>query len=134
MLARRALIALLVASPLALGGCGGDDGPLLPGRALRVTLSEYRIAPQDVRVRAGRLTIVARNDGVLTHNVRVESEDQTDDNGDPLTFGGTDTAHPGETVRADVKLKPGRYRFACTIANHENLGQYGTLTVVDAGS
>lgn len=134
MLTRRALLSLLVALPLALAaGACGDDGPLVRGRALRVRLTEYRIDPQDVRVPAGRLTIVARNDGVLTHNVRVESADETDDNGDPLGFGGTDTAHPGETVRANVTLKPGRYRISCSIANHQNLGQYGELTVVKAG-
>ena len=27
-------------------------------------------------------------------------------------------------------LKPGRYRLACTISNHDNLGQYGELKVV----
>jgi len=29
-----------------------------------------------------------------------------------------------------VTLKPGKYRLLCTIANHDNLGQYGELKVV----
>jgi hypothetical protein len=31
--------------------------------------------------------------------------------------------------RDPITLKPGRYRLADTIGNHENLGQYGELTV-----
>jgi hypothetical protein len=29
-----------------------------------------------------------------------------------------------------VTLKPGKYRIVCTIANHDNLGQYGELKVL----
>jgi hypothetical protein len=29
-----------------------------------------------------------------------------------------------------VQLEPGKYRLVCTIANHDNLGQYGELKVV----
>ena len=32
-------------------------------------------------------------------------------------------------LNGTVVLKPGTYRLADTIANHENLGQYGTLIV-----
>jgi uncharacterized cupredoxin-like copper-binding protein len=42
----------------------------------------------------------------------------------------TPTAHPGDVVRTAVTLKPGKYRLVCTIANHDNLGQYGELKVV----
>jgi hypothetical protein len=28
-----------------------------------------------------------------------------------------------------VTLKPGKYRLVCTIANHDNLGQYAELKV-----
>ena len=30
------------------------------------------------------------------------------------------------------KVKPGKYRVVCTIANHDNLGQYGELKVQSA--
>jgi hypothetical protein len=35
-------------------------------------------------------------------------------------------------VRTAVTLKPGKYRLVCTIANHDNLGQYGELKVLPA--
>ena len=73
---------------------------------------------------------MAVNDGRLTHNLVVESI--TDDPTREVVYGRTDTAQPGQIVheRRRLVLKPGRYRLACTISNHDNLGQYGTLTVV----
>ena len=39
-----------------------------------------------------------------------------------------DTMQPGETGEPiKVTLTPGTYRLVCTIANHDDLGQYGTL-------
>jgi len=123
-------MAVLGAAAVA-AGCGGEPAAVtVPGSTLRVTLDEYRIQPQNVRMTAGRIHLVARNTGQLTHNLVVESI--TDDPTKEKVYGRTDTAHPGQTVteRDPITLKPGRYRLACTISNHENLGQYGTLTVV----
>jgi len=123
-------MAVLGAAAVA-AGCGGEPAAVTgPGSTLRVTLDEYRIQPQNVRMTAGRIHLVARNTGQLTHNLVVESI--TDDPTKEKVYGRTDTAHPGQTVteRDPITLKPGRYRLACTISNHENLGQYGTLTVV----
>lgn len=125
----RALLIAVCALALALTGCGGGGTDHVRGGRLELRLDEYRITPQDVRVSEGPLEITAVDDGVLTHNVKIESVDRTDAQGDPIVVGGTDTAHPGETVRATVQLTPGRYRMVCTIANHEDLGQYGTLVV-----
>jgi uncharacterized cupredoxin-like copper-binding protein len=77
-------------------------------------------------VRSGRVELVARNVGRLTHNLRVEvppgdPEEQTE----PLAT--TPTAQPGETVRVTVSLKPGTYRMRCSLANHDDLGMYGTV-------
>ena len=126
----RALMAVLGAAAVA-AGCGGEPAAVtVSGSTLRVTLDEYRIRPQNVRMTAGRIHLVATNTGRLTHNLVVESI--TDDPTKEVVYGRTDTAHPGQTVteRDPITLKPGRYRLACTISNHENLGQYGTLTIV----
>jgi plastocyanin len=124
-----ALMAVLGAAAVA-AGCGGEPAAVtVPGATLRVTLDEYRIRPQNVRMQAGRIHLVAVDKGRLTHNLVVESI--TDDPRKVVIYGRTDTAHPGQTVteRDPFVLKPGRYRLACTIANHDNLGQYGTLIV-----
>jgi plastocyanin len=123
-------MALVGAAAMA-AGCGGEPAAVaVPGSTLRVKLDEYRIQPQNVRMKAGRIHLVATNTGRLTHNLVVESI--TDDPTKQIVYGRTDTAHAGQTVteRDPIRLKPGSYRIACSIGNHENLGQYGTLTVV----
>lgn len=127
--AQRTLIcALVTVLTLGLAGCWGGETAVLQERVVTVTLDDYAIMPQDISVREGRVRFVASNAGRLTHNLRVEDPD---DQADPL--GGTDTAQPGETVRTTVDLEPGTYRLRCSLANHDDLGMYGTLTVRAAG-
>jgi plastocyanin len=116
---------------LALTACGEPAPVDVDGATLEVVLDDYRITPQNVRVRPGALPlrIVARNEGRLQHNVKVESLTQTDSQGTPILLGGTQSASPGHTAHATVRLRPGTYRLVCTIGNHDNLGQYGELVV-----
>ena len=87
-----------------------------------------------IKVREGAIRLQARNAGVLTHNVKVE--EATDEEGvTPQQFGGTKTMQPGEEApEVTIRLAPGRYRLACTIGNHDNLGQYAELQVTRAGA
>ncbi len=129
----RARLAVPVALALAsAAGCGGDDEPaVVPARTLTVALTEYRLDPQDVRVRAGRLRVVAVNRGTLPHNLHVVREDPEDRERTPDDLGGTPTAQPGDTRRHTFRrLRRGTYRIVCTVANHDDLGMRGTLEVV----
>ena len=119
---------LLVAA--ALGGCSGDPPVEIEGRELRLELDEYRITPQDVKITPGRLRIVATNVGRLTHNVKIVKINPDDREAPPIEIDGTRTAQPLDTESTTIEaLKPGEYRLACTIANHDDLGQYGKLIV-----
>jgi hypothetical protein len=125
---RLALPAVVVSAAL-VAGCGGEAKTVVDrDRILRLTLDEYRIVPERIHVAPGRIRIVARNVGRLTHNVVVERAGGSS-GAAPQVLARTATAHAGQTVTTSVTLAPGRYRLACTIANHENLGQYGTLSV-----
>jgi plastocyanin len=123
-------LAPALALAVALPGCGGGDPVPVDGRTLRLRLDEYRITPQDVRVDAGRLRIVATNVGRLTHNVKIVKEDPSDSEAPVEEVGGTRSTQPGESAAVTFRdLEPGEYRLACTIANHDDLGQYGSLVV-----
>jgi uncharacterized cupredoxin-like copper-binding protein len=122
---------LLALGAVAFAGCG--EGPAYVAdddAALQLTLDEYRIQPENIRVRAGRVHLVARNAGRLTHNLVVQEFDPPPGE-EPKEYARTDTAHPGETVseRHDLVLRPGKYRLVCSIANHDDLGQFGELKV-----
>ena len=135
--ARVALIAFAAVAGTAgavalLGGCGDDSKAVVDRDAtLRLRVDEYRIAPENVRTRAGRIHLVIHNTGRLTHNVAVETFSDSPETDSPVELGRTATAHPGETVseHGEITLKPGKYRIVCTIGNHDDLGQYGTLVV-----
>lgn len=124
----RAALTPLVALALGLGGCGGGDPVRRSDGTLRITVREYRLSPQDVSIPPGQVTLVVRNRGRLTHNVKVQAERRTA--GEiPEDVGGTRTAQPGRTTVRSLVLEPGRYRLACTVQNHDDLGMRGTLVV-----
>ncbi len=122
-----ALLAVLVLA-LALGGCGDDKVFRTDRPILRMTLDEYRVVPQSIVVKPGRMKFDVRNGGRLTHNLAIQIPDGPD--GKPVEINRTATMQPGERAEAiKVTLQPGEYRLVCTIANHDDLGQYATLKV-----
>jgi hypothetical protein len=126
----RATLACLLSAGALATGCGGDDAVVDRDAVLRLELTEYAVAPQELVTKAGQVRIVARNRGVLTHNIAVVTAPEPGE--DEVELGRTDTAFPGERVteREPIVLRPGRYRLICSIANHDNLGQYAELQVV----
>jgi uncharacterized cupredoxin-like copper-binding protein len=115
-----AIAAVIFALASVSSGCGhavmvGGD------RTLTVSLTEYRVVPQSVRVSAGSLTILVHNYGRLAHNLVVSQ------NG--LAAGATKPIWPGQSVQLTVTLTPGTYVMASNILSDEALGAYGTLTV-----
>ncbi|MCW3002396.1 MAG: hypothetical protein JWQ20_1694 [Conexibacter sp.] len=128
----RTLPALFLLGAATLVGCGGGPSYTHARAAvLRTNLDEYRISPENFEVPAGRIHLVATNTGRLTHNLAIVSFVQ-ETGVEPKQYGRTDTLHPGESgsEQAPITLKPGKYRLTCTIANHDDLGQYGELKVV----
>ncbi len=123
--------ACLATAVLVLGGCGEGKLVSTDRPILRITVDEYRIVPQNMKVRPGRIKIVVRNTGRLTHNLVIQVPPK--EVGDkPVEVPGARvmSMQPGETAEAiKVVLQPGTYRVVCTIANHDDLGQYGKLVV-----
>src|SRR4051794_1499784 len=124
---RRALPLLALA---LLAGCGSAKEVVATDGVVHVRAREYRLLPQKIRVTGPHIRLVFTDKGILTHNLKVFSTTEFDNEDKPLLLGGTKTAHPGETVSATIDLKPGTYRLACSIANHDDLGEHGQLIVL----
>jgi plastocyanin len=125
-----AVLAVVAAVVLPVASCGDEEPVEADGRELRVRLDEYRITPQNARVAEGRLRIVATNVGRLTHNLEVVKQDEDDLEERPVEIDGTRTAQPNESAAVTIEHLPaGEYRLICSIANHDDLGQYGKLIV-----
>jgi uncharacterized cupredoxin-like copper-binding protein len=96
--------------------------------AIGVAETEYRLTPANISPKkSGKHTIVARNNGKITHAIEVEGGGA----------GGKDVRSadiaPGQSATITVDLKAGKtYTWYCPIDGHKGLGMKGTITV--AGS
>ena len=62
----RVTLLLVALAALPVGGCGADVAyTRAPDGRVEVRLDEYRVLPERIEVRAGRITFVARNTGRL---------------------------------------------------------------------
>jgi len=118
----RTLTPLVLAlCALALAACGGSGAAVRePSGNFHVTLDDYLIRPQDLRVPSGRLTVTVANRGRLGHTLRI----RTKTGRNVLAF---QTLQPGESKTRSFKLSRGTYTMYCVLANHEELGMHGTL-------
>jgi plastocyanin len=118
----RTLIVLVLCA-LALAACGGSGAAVRePSGTFNVTLDDYLIRPQSIHVPSGKLNLTVTNRGRLGHTLRIRTK--TDRN--VLAF---TTIQPGESKTRSFKLSRGTYTMYCVLANHEELGMYGTLVV-----
>lgn len=125
-----AAIALLLAGGL-LSGCGtkGRTAVIADGHhELRLSLDEFNIRPRHSSVPPGRLKIVVRNDGVLTHNLVIVRGHRDAAGGDVVAS--IPTMQPGATGGPiKVALPPGEYTLMSTIMTQADLGMIATLRI-----
>ena len=115
---------ILVLCAVLLAGCGSSGAAVKPvSNRLAVTLDDYLIRPQSIAVASGgRLTLTVTNRGRLGHTLRIRTRKDRN----VLAF---TTIQPGESKSRTFKIGRGTYTMYCVLANHEELGMYGTLRV-----
>jgi plastocyanin len=129
-MSRAARLLPVLLAVAAVSGCNDDPEPIpVENQTIGLRLDEYRIMPQAVSAQAGELRLIMRNIGRLPHNVAIETipEIGSDDPVERLVL--TDTVHATYRTERTFTLEPGTYRLVCTIQNHDDLGQIGTLVV-----
>jgi plastocyanin len=115
-------LTALVLCALMLAACGGSGATVRErSGTFAVTLDDYLIRPQKLRVPSGELRVTVTNRGRLGHTFRIRGKSRN-----VLAF---TTLEPGESKTRSFKLKRGSYTMYCVLANHEELGMYGTLVV-----
>ncbi len=86
---------------------------------------EYRFDPGRIVVRAGgreaRLRIVLANRGSLAHNIHIREGERD--------LASTRSFPEGRRRSVSASLRPGSYRYVCTVGDHEELGMVGRLEV-----
>jgi plastocyanin len=136
-----AALALLLAT-LALVGCGssssgastttssshtaGASGSVASGGNHTLNLAAnqegvLRFNPSSASAAAGKLKINFTNDSPLAHNITIASASGAVLGATPTFVGGSRTL--------SLHLKPGTYKFYCSVPGHRQAGMEGTLTV-----
>jgi len=82
---------------------------------------ELKYNKTSLTAKAGNVSIDFTNMASLSHNVTVESSSGTVVGAIPTFQGGTKTL--------SLNLKPGTYKFFCSVPGHRMAGMEGTLTV-----
>jgi plastocyanin len=119
----RPLLATLLGAGALLAACAPGGPPARPaGGRLAVVLDDFSVSPQEIAVRRGSLVLDVSNVGRLGHNLVLERG--------PQELASMKTLKPGQHGTLTLHLRRrGAYRLVCSLANHEELGQYATITV-----
>jgi len=76
---------------------------------------------KSLSAKAGKVSVDFTNSSPLPHNVTIESSSGQSVGATPTFSGGSKTL--------SVSLKPGTYKFFCSVPGHRQAGMEGTLTV-----
>jgi plastocyanin len=82
---------------------------------------ELKYSASSLTAKAGSVAIAFTNNAPLQHNLTVESASGA-------TVGATPTFQGGSKV-LNLNLKPGTYKFFCSVPGHRMAGMEGTLVV-----
>ena len=98
-----------------------------PPARVQVVAQEFRYSLSRTKVRAGHVIVELVNRGQDTHDLAMRR------------VGGTrifrfPSVQPGQVVDRELKLRPGRYRLWCAVADHNERGMHAVLRVVRATS
>jgi len=127
--------AILSAGLVAVTDSAADTAA--SGGVVSLALSEWKLTPSTVTVRAGRVSFVVRNDGTMAHEFVVLRSDRHHHSlmvkgGKAVEKGrmGEIPAIPaGTSKRITLKLPPGKYVLLCNMLGHYQAGQFAALRV-----
>jgi uncharacterized cupredoxin-like copper-binding protein len=90
-----------------------------------VAKSGLAYAKKRLVAKHGKITLKMPNPSLLRHNIALRKG--TGETGKLIAKG--KIVGKGGVSKITVTLKPGKYRFFCTVPGHEDAGMWGILTV-----
>ncbi len=116
------------AAPATTPSTSSSGASSTGGTAAKSTVSleasaegELKYNTTTLTAKAGKVSIDFTNMASLAHNVTIESSSGAQVGATPTFQGGSKTL--------SVDLKPGTYKFFCSVPGHRQAGMEGTLTV-----
>lgn len=97
-------------------------GAQVPAAAAPVTEKEFSIAlAGGTSLKAGNYAFAVHNTGTIQHDLAIQ--------GDGVGNAKTPLIDPGKASTLSVSLKPGTYKFYCTVPGHQQAGMKLAVTV-----
>jgi plastocyanin len=123
------LIFVVLATPLAAGCGGGDEGGMAEqpaaAQTIQISATDFQFDPRELTADPGEISFELTNDGQSPHALEVEG-------------GGveakSDTIDPGASTTLTVSLEEGEYEIYCPVGDHKDRGMTGTLVVGGGGA
>jgi plastocyanin len=124
-----ALVSILAVLLIACGGGSSSGGDNKVG----VDLKEFSVTPASTTLKAGKVTLEAKNTGTRAHELRVMKLGGAT----PEVVGVIGSFPAGQTMSKEFTLTPGQYELSCQLAeqeggqivNHYQLGMKANVTV-----
>lgn len=104
-------------TPAPAGETGGSEKVSLEANSE----GQLEYDTKSLSAKAGKVSVDFTNSSSLPHNVTIESSSGEKVGATPTFAGGSKTL--------SVNLKPGTYKFFCSVPGHRQAGMEGTLTV-----
>ena len=126
-------VVVAAAGPVALPA--SPAGTTASASTVSVSLSEWKLVPARLAIRAGRVTFVVRNAGTMDHELLVLRSDRHHHSlrvtrakaVETGRLGRTTLIPKGATRRLTLQMPPGRYVLLCNLLGHYQAGQYAAL-------
>jgi uncharacterized cupredoxin-like copper-binding protein len=120
---KAALFALVTLALLSACG-GGGNTTTQPSGSTKVSMTEFKFAPSDINVSAGKVVFFVVNDGSGT------SHDLVIRDSTGKTIAKSELVSAGDSTILTVdNIAAGKYTIVCDQPGHEASGMKGTLTV-----
>ncbi|HEY4865932.1 MAG TPA: cupredoxin domain-containing protein [Candidatus Dormibacteraeota bacterium] len=117
-----AMSALLLGLACGGSGGGGGGGSSQPAGSTKVTMTDFKFDPSDLKVKSGKVSFFLVNNGGVSHDLVVTSSDGK-------SVARSELVQPGNsTVLTVDNLAAGDYKFICDQPGHADQGMKGTLT------
>lgn len=153
------ITVLAAVTALVVSGCGGSTKTVTstvttpaassttttpanttPVKSVAMVMTDYKFAPDNVTVAAGKIPITQKNAGGVEHEFVILKTDkaadsfpvegsQIDEDKAGTNVGEIEDVQPGKSKTKSFDLKPGKYVYVCNLPGHYAGGMYGSLTV-----
>lgn len=90
---------------------------------VEVTMRDFAFVRRTIRVKAGTVEFVLRNEGGVEHDFAIPSLEAHDAHDQHLVG-------PGRTLTVSLDLRPGTYEAVCTVPGHKEAGMVAVVEVV----